>query len=105
MVGARKASRFILEFDESEDSDVDQALSKYYTVEDEIGRPHVKYPCTGELFIFNKPNNYKPSTIERHVNDILNIFEVRPELAKKSVLSLVADDGADWGMASLATSH
>ena len=105
VVGARKASRVILDSEESESSDDDSNQNKFYTVEDELGRPHIKYPCTGEFFIFNKPNNYKPSTIERHVNDILNIYQVRPEMLKKAVLSIVADDGADWGMASLATSH
>ena len=40
------------------------------------GREHVVFPSTGPCYIFLKSNRSKPSTIFRHVNDLLTIFEV-----------------------------
>ena len=43
----------------------------------------MKYPNTGEFFIFNKPNNYKHSTIERHCNAILKSLATSHYLLKQ----------------------
>ena len=41
------------------------------------GREHVKIPSTGPTYVFMKSHRSKPSTIFRHVNDLLSMYEVR----------------------------
>ena len=40
------------------------------------GRQHVVIPTTGPCYIFLKSNRKKPSTILRHINDLLNVYQV-----------------------------
>ena len=74
-------------------------------VVDELGREHFCYPCTGPFYVFLKSNTHKPSTIERHMNDIMNITQVSDDIKDKPVLSVIADDGGDYGIRCGATTH
>ena len=74
-------------------------------ISDEINRDHYATPNSGPLFIFNKSHKHCPSTIAEHVNDLTNIFEVSDEVKGKSVIAIIADDGADYGLRSGVTAH
>ena len=67
------------------------------------GRNHVSIPHTGNVYIFFKSPQAKPSSISRHINDILTIAEVEPCLKEKPKLLLLLDDGLDWGGRGLQT--
>ena len=66
-------------------------------------REHIVYPNTGRSYVFYKSHRAKPSSISRHVNDILNIAEVETSLRQKPNLLLLLDDGADFGGRGLQT--
>lgn len=73
-------------------------------IHDQYGRAHIKVPRTGPSLVFYKSNRAKPSTISRHVDDILTLMEAMPEIkAKTKNLNLVVDDGCDWSGRSLQT--
>ena len=67
------------------------------------GRKHVTTPHTGPAFVFFKSHQTKPSSISRHVNDILTIANVEKSLKTKPNLLLILDDGLDWGGRGLQT--
>ena len=70
---------------------------------DKQERPHIKYPSTGRSYVFFKSNRVKGSTIVRYVNDFLNIAEVDMEVQNKPNMSLILDDGSDYGQRGLQT--
>ena len=92
-------------FNEQSANNIEAVEAKFKIIEDEEGREHVSYPHTGEFYIFFKSNTYKPSTIERHLNDMTNIRENNTTSGNKPVLVIIADDGADWGLRSPVTAH
>ena len=60
--------------EERNEKDADlQTGAKFFSKD---GRDHVVYPSTGRTYIFLKSNSKKPSTILRHVNDLLTIYQV-----------------------------
>ena len=61
-------------------------------IEDEMGRQHFTCPRSGEGHMFLASAQINPSTAQAHVNDIVDIFTIRPEL-KKPILQLKTDDG------------
>lgn len=67
------------------------------------GRKHVAIAHTGPTYVFFASHQKKPSTISRHVNDILTIAEVDRSIADKPNLILLLDDGQDWGGRGLQT--
>ena len=93
------------EKDESYSSDEQGGPPEFRIMPDEEGHNHVSYPDTGKFYDFLKSHNFKPSTIERHINDIINIFEANEVLKEKKVLSIIVDDGADYGIRSPSTLH
>ena len=66
-------------------------------------RKHVLTPHTGPSFVFFKGNSAKPSSVSRHMNDILSIAEVEKDLVEKPNLLLLLDDGLDYGGLGLQT--
>ena len=92
------------------DDDESQSSNEYeepsfITVADELERNHVKYPNTGDTYIFWKSHNHKPSSIDKHCNDLLNISESNRNISEKFVLVLIVDDGADYGIRGPTTTH
>ena len=75
-------------------------LTKAETVLDSNGREHIKIPNTGETYVFYKSHRAKPSSISRHVDDLLTIDQRRKF---KHNLLLLCDDGADWAGRSVQT--
>ena len=71
--------------DESEEEDSsdesgkeDSALLtrlKSKVIWDEDGRAHITVPATGPSVVFYKSNRAKPSSISRHVEDILTLLD------------------------------
>ena len=74
--------------------------AKFYTKD---GRKHVCIEHTGPTYIFFKSHQSKPSSISRHINDVLTIAEVDKSLAERPNLLLLLDDGLDWGGRALQT--
>ena len=64
-------------------------------IEDEMGRQHFTCPRSGEGHMFLASAQINPSTAQAHVNDIVAIFNIRPEL-KKPILQLITDDGKSF---------
>lgn len=89
------------------DDDGDNASGQdtFQKISDELEREHVKYPHTGETYIFWKSHFHKGSDIEKHCNDLVNMFESSEKLSGKPVLILILDDGADYGIRGPSTSH
>ena len=73
-------------------------------IQDTLGREHIPVNRTGNGYVFHASSQTNPSTIEAHVNDFLSIFESDPGL-KKHILTIIADDGADYSLRSNATLH
>ena len=67
------------------------------------GRKHVATAHTGPTYVFFASHQMKPSTISRHVNDILTISEADRSVAGKACQILLLDDGLDWGGRGLQT--
>ena len=61
-------------------------------IQDEMGRQHFTCPRSGEGHMFLASAQINPSTAQAHINDIVDIFTIRPEL-KKPILQLITDDG------------
>ena len=89
---------------QGEESD-DEGFVNARTVDDELGQPHIPYPANGPSHVFFKSNSHDPSTIEEHVNDILNIVTNDDSLKNKKVMILILDDGADYGIRTPSTMH
>ena len=58
--------------DSESDGDSDEPFLK---IIDELGRQHVKYPHTGETYIFWKSHFHKGSDIEKHCDDFVNMYQ------------------------------
>jgi len=69
------------------------------------GVNRVAIPNTGRSYVFNKSHRKKPSTIWRHMNDLLTMAKVEDCMVKKGCQLLLVDDGADWGGRTLTTQY
>lgn len=66
---------------------------------DEFQRKHYKLSHSGQLYIVNRAQHFHNSTVEPHVNDLIQIL---PDYLStgKSILILVVDNGPDWSINS-----
>ena len=72
---------------------------------DENNRPHIVYPNTGPAYIIIRSNDFCGTTIENHINDLINIIEGDEEMKEKKALLVICDDGADYSIKSHITTH
>ncbi len=61
---------------------------------DKKGRLHVRWPHSGPLHLFLKPDCYLPSNSQMHLNNLLKVLKQEAKL--KSVLAIMCDGGPDW---------
>ena len=116
IIGRKQINRQVIRDDDEEETDIDNNLVPedlmdeeeeytFRTIKDETGRQHVPYPANGKSYVYLKSNTYDPSTIEGHVNDLINLFATDTDLKGKKGLVLILDDGADYGIRSYITMH
>ena len=60
----------------------------------QLGRPHYTYPCSGPFCV---QQITQPQT-KKDCNDFMNIFEDCEFVQDKSLIGIIADDGADYGV-------
>lgn len=87
----------------SEDIDSDFIEPGADKIIERNGRKHIKIPATGRAFVFYKSHRAKPSSISRHVDDIVTMYHYDKTL--KHNLILLCDDGSDWAGRSVQTKY
>ena len=70
---------------------------------DKLGRLHVQYTRTGELFVFDQATKFKGSSAQSHANDLYKVLLEHVVQRDHAAACIVSDNGADWSMKSLLT--
>ena len=74
------------------------------TTTDSMGRTHIPYGRTGDVYVYNRAAKFHNSSAMIHSNDLTEILkEVRDKNPKKNSVLLVSDNGPDWNPQSLQT--
>ena len=63
---------------------------------DKLGRKHISWPRSGELFVNLHAEMFHHATSATHVNDLLDILKPMIRESGKGVVSMMCDNGPDW---------
>lgn len=66
---------------------------------DKLGRPHVKFPRTGPVLVYNRNGQFHSQTMESHANDFLPLL-TNAVKGGRSCIVCVVDNGPDMNPSS-----
>ena len=76
----------------NESDPITESSAEYRT--DKLGRPHIKFPRTGPVLVYNRNGQFHSQTMEAHANDFLPLLTNAVQ-GGRSCITMVVDNGPD----------